>query len=67
MSNSIQEKNKNNLPMVELPKKLTIEGREKILFFVGNGELFGDKKELMEMAGIDEELLAHFFDEKETD
>jgi len=53
--------------MVELPKKLTIEGREKILFFVGNGELFGDKKELMEMAGIDEELLAHFFDEKETD
>lgn len=66
--NSIPVKRDNNFAMVKQPQKLTIRERENIKYFFSlvMEHYFGDKKELMEMAGIDEDLLARFFDEKET-
>ena len=55
--------------MTKRLKKLTITEKENIKYFFSlvMEHYFGDKKELMEMAGIDEDLLARFFDEEETE
>jgi len=54
--------------MTQRLQKLTIIEKENIKYFfsLAMEDYFGDKKELMEMAGIDEELLARFFDGVET-
>jgi len=49
--------------MVQTRKLMTEEmGKLRYFFSLAMEDYFGDKKELMRMADIDEELLARFFD-----